>query len=111
MSQSKSLLAGIFLVGGLAGLVPLFLHDKNNVNITPPADIISNSVAEASAKPNTIGKYSGITLNATNLTSEERMKVYEAEQKVYEAYEDVLTQRYIADFFSKYQKEIGRAHV
>lgn len=69
----------------------------------------SRPAAAGAAAPQTgaIGQYFGIPFSKEGLTSSEKAKIFEAEQQVYSAYEDLLARRYLNEFFVRYQKEKG----
>lgn len=112
MANGKLLLAGVFVASAAVGVIPLFLHDKAAVtsNTNAPAGAASTDSAlaagrGASSVGGSLGQYGDKSLDRGGLNGEEKMKLFEAEQAYYNALEEVLVQRYLADFFEKYQKD------
>ena len=111
MSQGKALLMGVFLTGGLVGLVPLFMKDRASVIAQRGVSAgLTQDVAEAATKGtmgSAIGTFASKPLDRNTLTGDEKLKIFEAENAVYNAYEEVLTQRFVVSFFEKYKSDKG----
>lgn len=118
MANGKLLLAGVFVASAAVGIIPLFLHDKSAVSQnsaarpSAPAGVLSSDEALAAGKGgaaagSNLGQYGNKQLDRGALSGDEKMKLYEAENTYYNAVEEVLVQRYLADFFAKYQKDNG----
>ena len=110
MLNGKVVLAGIFLVGGAVSLVPLFVRDNNRITVkgaavpAGKAQAVSGSGASVGMGDN-LGLYGGKALSRGELTSDERMKFYEAELQVFNSIDEVLTQRYILNFFEDFKSK------
>lgn len=109
MSKSKVLIGAAFVLGGLLGLIPLFVLDKTRI---AGRGLVSNSAAgEAVAAPvgvdgiSLIGSLGTTQVQRTQLSGGEAQKLYEAEMQVYNAAEQILIQRYISNFFDKLKTE------
>lgn len=116
MVSGKVVLAGIFLVGGAVSLVPLFIRDNNHLTSKSESLVEVTKHEVTSKKPSLgggegLGFFSGKTLNRGELTSEERMKLYESELQVFNAIEEVITQRYIVNFFESFKNKNHLADV
>ncbi|MCA2959638.1 MAG: thioredoxin domain-containing protein [Silvanigrellales bacterium] len=112
MANGKLLLAGVFVVSAAVGVIPLFLHDKESVisRLNAPLGVGSTDTAQAAGRGagalgSSLGQYGDKALDRGALSGEEKMKLFEAEQAYYNALEEVLVQRYLADFFEQYQKD------
>jgi protein-disulfide isomerase len=64
-----------------------------------------SSVGANPAQTGAIGRYFDLSFTKEGLTSGEKAKVFEAEQQVYNTYEELLARRYVDEFFTRYQKE------
>lgn len=94
----KFSIIGLILGAAVVGLVPLMVKDLGGKIGQAPA-------AGAPAAGGALGSFDGKTLSASDLSSAEKMKLYEAESAYYNAVEDLVTQRYIESFFEGYQKQ------
>jgi protein-disulfide isomerase len=109
MSKTKVLIGAAFVLGGLVGLVPLFTLDKERLSVR---GLISPSTsAEAVAAPsgagagNVIGTFGSEKVERSQLNAGEAQKMYDAELQVYNSAEQILVQRYVAQFFEKMKAE------
>jgi protein-disulfide isomerase len=112
MANGKLLLAGVFVVSAAVGVIPLFLHDRAAVNESTSASssLSADTALAASGGASAgmgakLGQYGDKSLERASLSSEEKMKLFEAEQAYYNAVEEVLVQRYLTNFFDDYQKK------
>lgn len=109
MANGKLLLAGVFVASAALGVIPLFLHDKSSVasNLSAPRGVgaADSALAAVGAASGALGQYGDKALDRGALNGEEKMKLFEAEQAYFNALEEVLVQRYLADFFERYQKD------
>jgi protein-disulfide isomerase len=119
MSGGKVVLAGVFVAAVAAGIVPLFLHDQNAAAAKVSSFLKSQNSSthspqenQAGMKPvsqddtqNTIGKFGSKQLLKSELASDEKMKLFEAQNTYYNSMEDILTQRYITSYFEKLKEE------
>lgn len=85
---------------GLVGIALLFSRDimarsKSVISRGGSVDVLSG----------TIGKYNGKDLKGDDLQAGEKRKVYEAQMQIFQTVEDVVTQRYLVDFFENYRKK------
>jgi len=115
MSKSKVLIGAAFVVGGLMGLIPLFTLDKDKVlsRVVTTADnsLVASAAPAASGDGNVLGTFSGSPVLRGQLNGSEAQKLYEAEMQVYNAAEQILVQRYVAEFFErmKAKRELASA--
>lgn len=114
----KGLLA-VSGVVGIAALVGYFfasdmgrfagLRDKRAT--TSASQITSESggntavAAPAAEDGAQVGTLNGKAVLRSDMTSAEKLKIFEAEMKVHEAYEEILARRYMNDFFEKYKRD------
>jgi protein-disulfide isomerase len=105
MSKSKVLIGAAFVLGGLVGLVPLFVLDKGR--ILSRGSLSSPSMSEAVAAPSStdggalVGSLGTTQVQRSQLNGNEAQKLFEAEMQVYSAAEQILVQRYIGQYFEK----------
>lgn len=108
MSKSKVLIGAAFVLGGLLGLVPLFTMDKQRISsrLSFGADGASEAIAApASGDGSALGSFGSTQVSRAQLSGGEAQKLYEAEMQVYTAAEQILVQRYVAEFFEKLKTE------
>ncbi len=68
----------------------------------------TSSVAFADNTPSqTIGSFGGTTLNFSDLSPEEQIKIYEADHQKYKALEEILEHRFTKEYFTKYASSKG----
>lgn len=116
MSKGKVVLVGLILAGGVVGLVPLFMRDKGALTSSlksvvsratgsSAADTGIGEAQAAGAKGGaaSLGSFGGKPLDRASLSGDEKLKLFEAENQVYNAIEEVLVQRYVASFFETYK--------
>lgn len=105
--RAKFGVIAVLLVVGVLALIPLFFRDVNagKASFWKKGDSSRPAAAAPASGSATgaVGTYNGKTLNRSDLNSSEKMKLYEAESQVYNAIEDVVTQRYVSDFFEQYK--------
>lgn len=107
MSGGK-FVVGILLIGALgAATIPLIMRDRNAAKISGGSAPTAAMGTEAASTGlgGSLGSYSGGAVTRETLTSEEKAKLFEAEQKLYEAAEEILVQRHVAAFFDEYRKQ------
>lgn len=109
MSKSKVLIGAAFVVGGLVGLIPLFALDQDRVlsRVVSPADpsLVAVAAPATSSDGSAIGTFGRTSVQRTQLNGSEAQKLYEAEMQVYNAAEQILIQRYVAEFFEKMKND------
>lgn len=109
MSKSKVLIGAAFVVGGLMGLVPLFALDKDRVlsRVVSTADnsVVAIAAPAASGDGSVLGSFGGSPVLRGQLNGSEAQKLYEAEMQVYNAAEQILVQRYVAEYFEKMKEQ------
>jgi protein-disulfide isomerase len=109
MSKSKILIGTAFVLGGLLGLVPLFVLDKERLagrmsfSTSPMGEAVAASSGGESSS--LLGSIGTAQVQRTQLNGSEAQKLYEAEMQVYNAAEQILIQRYIGDYFEKLKTE------
>ncbi|KAB8030804.1 thioredoxin domain-containing protein [Fluviispira multicolorata] len=114
MSSGKFVIGGVFIIAAIAGSIPLFFHDykrfSNNtssstINIPKGLDFSQSSSLD------TIGTYNNITLKRSDLTSQERQTLFEAESQTFSAIESILAKRYFDNLIKDYMKKKNIANV
>ncbi len=106
--MSNQIKGGIAVVGVVAAAAVvgfLFTRDITAFAGNVKARVAGTSVESAASASGAMGQYFGTPFTKESLTSAEKAKVFEAEQQVYSAYEELLGRRYLNEFFSRYMKE------
>lgn len=102
----------VIVIAALVALVPLFFKDVRShfssskfTKSEPAASAPASAGGAAVGAGETLGFTEGTGVARSELTSGERIKLYEAENAFYNAVEDVVTQRYLNNYFSAYAKK------
>lgn len=108
LNRFKFGVIGILLVVAIVALVPLFFKDVGGkFNFWKKSAVVQSGSATAGAAPaaaGSVGSYGSKQVARESLSSNEKMKLFEAENQVYNAIEQIVVERYIADFFEEYAK-------
>lgn len=116
MVSSKVVLASLFVVGGAVSLVPLFVRDKGRMSVPGSNGVATAAVSGAAPAAGStgaalsgeaLGTFGQGALGRGTLSSDERVKLYEAESAYYNAVEEMLTQRYLTSFFEEFKNKNG----
>jgi protein-disulfide isomerase len=101
--MSNQIKGGIAVVGLVAAAAVVGFLFTRDLNAFSGKARVAGSAAPA--QTGAIGRYFDIPFTKDGLTSGEKAKIFEAEQQVYNAYEELLARRYVNEFFTRYQKE------
>jgi protein-disulfide isomerase len=108
MSSGKFIIGGIFIAAAIVGSIPLFFHDYKKIatNLTglSPSSPSNQDNPKASASSDVLGKYNDITLKKSDLTTQERQAMFDAESQTYKAIENILAKRYFDNLIKDYMK-------
>ncbi len=112
MSSGKFIIGGIFIAAAVVGSIPLFFHDyKKMANSltgqTSSTSTISTNTSKVSSISDILGKYNGVTLKRSDLTTQELQSLFEAESQSYKAIENILAKRYFDKMIKEYMKTKG----
>lgn len=112
MSSGKFIIGGIFIAAAVVGSIPLFFHDyKKMANSltgqTSSTSTISNNVSKVTSGSDVLGKYNGVTLKRSELSTQEMQSLFDAESQSYKAIENILAKRYFDKIIKDYMKNKG----
>ncbi len=108
MSSSKFIIGGIFVVAALVSIVPLFKKDFEGFSFHSQAQTPVNkvsSIMSTTAQVDTIGTYNGISVKRSELSSQEKQSLFDAETQLYKAEESILARKYFTSLIEKYAKD------
>ncbi|WP_186646520.1 DsbA family protein [Fluviispira vulneris] len=110
MSSGKFIIGGVFIIAAIAGSIPLFFHDykrfSNSNSTTPSAVSIPKSLDfSQNFSADSLGTYSNTILKRSELSSQERQSLFDAESKVYTIVEELLAKRYFDNVIKDYMKK------
>lgn len=109
MSSGKFIIGGIFVAAAVIGSIPLFLHDykkiaNNLTGLTSSSSSNQDNSKMPAAGSDVLGKYNGITLKKSELTTQERQALFDAESQAYKAIENILAKRYFDTLIKDFMK-------
>lgn len=113
MSSGKFIIGGIFIAAAVVGSIPLFFHDYKKManSLTGHTSSAVPMTSKFSSNPDVIGKYNGITLKRSELTTQEMQTLFEAESQSYKAIENILAKRYFDKIIKEFMKSKGISNV
>lgn len=108
MSSGKFIIGGIFIAAAIVGSIPLFFHDykkiANNLTGLTSSSSSSQNNSKAASGSDVLGKYNSITLKRSELTTQERQAMFDAESQTYKAIENILAKRYFDNLIKDFMK-------
>ncbi|APJ02535.1 DsbA family protein [Silvanigrella aquatica] len=107
MSSGKFIIGGIFIAAAIVGSIPLFFHDYKKIanNLPGFSSSAPGNNKNSAATSDVLGKYNGITLKRTELTTQEKQALFEAESQTHKAIENILAKRYFDEIVKDYMKK------
>jgi protein-disulfide isomerase len=108
MSSGKFIIGGIFIAAAIVGSIPLFFHDYKKIanNLTGQAATSTQENSKSTtAGSDILGKYNNTNLKRSELTTQERQALFEAESQTYKAIENILAKRYFDNIIKDYMKK------
>lgn len=108
LQRTKFGVIAIIVVGVLVALIPLFFKDVRNHfsgSMMQKVGASSSSTTLASSDAKVLGTIDGKAVSKEELSSGEKVKLFEAENAYFNAIEEMLTQRYVSTYFENLQKQ------
>lgn len=101
MSSTRFIIGGALLAAVLAGTIPLFFMDYNKASSGTAVASVSKTSSEVSDN-SILGTFNGKPLKYADLSTQEKLSVFDAQNQFYNSLESVLAKRYFEDQVKEY---------